>query len=341
MTCDQIQEQLSQYLDNQLDDLQRREIEAHLAICPHCLPEAKFLSDTMKAVAGLPEVEPPAGFSQRVMTRVRAEAEKPTLWSRLFQPLPIKLPLHATALLLVVGLAVYLYRANEPVETPFVGSIPSASAPSPVPAAPPPQEAPQASSEQPQEKHSALAPPPAAPMRERFSENKPTAPETDRLDSSDQGNRPEEMMAKSKVEAPASDLTAAKFPPTRAEAPRAAGAMAKKEALTPADLLLTLIPKTETPEALSTKVKEIVARSGGTLYPSEKDDQGNTHFQLDLPKSEYNRFKGELAQIGEVVSESQISSPPSTGKPTSSMRVELTFLLEKPKEGAPAPPPSR
>ncbi|WDT76833.1 MAG: DUF2275 domain-containing protein [Candidatus Manganitrophus sp.] len=129
MNCDQIQEQLSEYLDNRLEDADRRRaIEDHLASCPRCLPEAKQLRDGIKGVAELPEVELPAGFSQRVMARVREEGAEPTLWERLFQPLRIKLPLHATGLLLVVGLAVFLYRSNEPMEQ-MVQSIPSEAAP--------------------------------------------------------------------------------------------------------------------------------------------------------------------------------------------------------------------
>ncbi|MFQ5541861.1 MAG: DUF2275 domain-containing protein, partial [Candidatus Binatia bacterium] len=74
--------------------------------------------------ADLPSVEPPLGFSQRVMTRIREEAERPRIWHRLFLPIRVKIPIHATALLLVGGFAVYLYQASQPSGTQLAKSLP-------------------------------------------------------------------------------------------------------------------------------------------------------------------------------------------------------------------------
>lgn len=351
MNCDQIQEQLSEYLDNRLEDAyRRRAIEDHLASCPRCLPEAKQLRDGIKGVAGLPEVELPAGFSQRVMARVREEEAGPTLWERLFQPLRIKIPLHATALLLVVGLAVFLYRANEPMEQ-MAQSIPSEAAPA-LKQAPPAVE---------ESKSADTAGPPAAPSEQLLSDSLQAPPaETDKIEPSARQDRAapapapaQEKMAFKEAESGKTEsetgLSTGPPLPERGEQ-RTAEALPKRESPSPPDILLTLLTrgKADGPMDLSAKVREIVQHSGGTLHPAaERDDPNNAkpRFRLDLPRSEYSRFKSELTQVGEIISESQpsASSPPPAGAtPSSSIRIELTFLFEKTKEeGATSPSPTR
>lgn len=350
MNCDQIQEQLSEYLDNRLEDADRRRaIEDHLASCPRCLPDAKQLRDGIKGVAELPEVELPAGFSQRVMARVREEEAGPTLWERLFQPLRIKIPLHATALLLVAGLAVFLYRANEPMEQ-MAQSIPSEAAPA-LKQAPPAVE---------ESKSVDTAGPPAAPSEQLLSDSLQAPPaETDKIEPSARQDRAtpapapaQEKMAFKEAESGKTEsetgLSAGAPLPERGEQ-RTAEALPKRESPSPPDILLTLLTrgKEDGPMDLSAKVREIVQRSGGTLHPAaERDDPNNAkpRFRLDLPKSEYSRFKSELTQVGEIISESQPSStPPQTGaEPSTSMRIELTFLFDKSKEtGDAGPPPAK
>lgn len=345
MNCDQIQEHLSEYLDNRLEGSNRREIEDHLATCPRCLPETKHLRDGIKAVAGLPEAELPAGFSQQVMARVRAEAAGPTLWDRLFQPLRIKIPLHVTGLLLVIGLAVYLYQANVSVQK-WPQSIPSETAPALKQAPQSPVEAPSidpaeppAVSSEPSSSDSPQAPPAEpdqmTPLRQE--ERAASAPAQEMMTFK------EAELGKAKSEISASAGT----PLPNAGEQRTAEAAPKRESPSPPDILLTLLTrgKADGTMDLSSKVKEIVQRSGGTLHPTaERDDPINDkpRFRLDLPKSEYARFKAELTQVGEVISESHPSSPPQgETKPSSLMRIELTFLFDKSKDGnAVTPPPA-
>lgn len=129
MKCEQIREKLSEYLDGLLDRDTSGFIQSHLASCPRCQAEVQAMAETKRVVAGLPVVEPPPGFSQRVMGRVREEAERPNLFRRLFLPIRIKIPIHALALLLVGGIAVYLYQTHQPVQLVATKSIPSAPEP--------------------------------------------------------------------------------------------------------------------------------------------------------------------------------------------------------------------
>jgi Putative zinc-finger len=117
MNCEETEAQLSAYLDGRLDEAHRRAVERHLASCSHCRAEAAALRRTIDSVSALPPVEPPPGFSQRVMAQVREEAQ-PSVPRRSFSlplwPLWARIPLQAAAVLVIAGLAVYLYELNQP-----------------------------------------------------------------------------------------------------------------------------------------------------------------------------------------------------------------------------------
>jgi len=113
MKCEQVKGKLSDYVEGLLDPENERVVRSHVSTCSQCKTEAEILTQTIQSVADLSPVQPPPGFSQKVMARIREEAEKPTFWQRLFLPLSIKIPIHAIALLLVTGFALYLYQANQ------------------------------------------------------------------------------------------------------------------------------------------------------------------------------------------------------------------------------------
>lgn len=337
MNCDQIQEHLSEYLDDRLDGGGRRAIEDHLASCPRCLPEVKLLSDAIKGVAGLPEMEPPPGFSDRVMTRIRKETEKPTLWSRLFQPFVIKIPLHATGLLLMIGLTVYLYRANAPMNREAGESAPSASAPL---ERAQPAETPEPIEQRGKKETPAISPPPSEPKR--FADLKQSAPS--------EGNRPEPLSRKdgapaapSRVEGPMkSDASKTETGPA-AGAPIRQGAAADPQGSPDIVLMLAAKENFRGTTAFTERIKEIAEHRGGKVFARIKEpdpENAGIQFWVSLPRSEYGGLKAELGQIGNVLSETQgaPAAPPSDVKLSSSIQVVVTFLLENPVDtGAPSP----
>ncbi|MGH7845847.1 MAG: anti-sigma factor family protein [Candidatus Binatia bacterium] len=114
MNCDEVQTRLSEYLEKSLDPTTTTDAERHLASCSQCRAEAESLADCIRHVASLPTVDPPLGFTQRVMAQVREIETKPSLWERLLFPLRIKIPIHATAVVLISILAVYLLEKDSP-----------------------------------------------------------------------------------------------------------------------------------------------------------------------------------------------------------------------------------
>ena len=115
MNCGEVQKYLADFLDKSLDNERARAIEDHLAACSRCSEEMASLAECQRLVSGLPAVELPLGFTNRVMARVREAANPPRLWERLFLPLRIKIPLQATAVVLIAVLAAYIYQ-KEPLQ---------------------------------------------------------------------------------------------------------------------------------------------------------------------------------------------------------------------------------
>jgi hypothetical protein len=110
MNCEEVQKCLCDLLDESLDGERSQKVSDHLAACPLCSEEMASLAECRRLVSGLPPVEPPLGFSSRVMAHVRNAARKQSLWERLFSPLGTKIPLQATAVILIAVLAAYIYQ---------------------------------------------------------------------------------------------------------------------------------------------------------------------------------------------------------------------------------------
>ncbi|HUJ89908.1 MAG TPA: zf-HC2 domain-containing protein [Syntrophorhabdales bacterium] len=122
--CKQIQVMLPALLEGVLSPDEERLANEHLAMCQHCGAALEDLKKAANLIQGLEEVEPPPWFTQKVMSRIREEAEqkKSGIFGRLFYPLHVKVPIQALASLLIVVLALYVYRSVEPetevVQTP-------------------------------------------------------------------------------------------------------------------------------------------------------------------------------------------------------------------------------
>ena len=93
MECDRIEEQLSAYLDDALSPAEKGLIDDHLKSCAQCRKSLADLEMTVRSLKSLEEIIPPPWLTQKVMTRVKAEAElkKNNLWQKLFYPLHVKL----------------------------------------------------------------------------------------------------------------------------------------------------------------------------------------------------------------------------------------------------------
>ncbi len=140
MTCDEARDTFSDLYDGILSGPPLVALSRHLDECRACQEEWKAFRQAMQAVSGLGVDEPPPDFASRVMGRI----ERPSWWRRAAQllvfPLPVKLPLHAAALALLVLGGWWMVR-----ETPEIEQAARVQTPAPTPKtapSPPPAPAP-------------------------------------------------------------------------------------------------------------------------------------------------------------------------------------------------------
>ncbi len=115
MECQDVRKILSAYLEGMVSPEDQELIDQHLASCRACSTALYELNRTGEALKNLKEVEPPPWMKQKIMARVREEAEpKKGFIQKLFYPLHIKVPLEAFATVLIAVIAVYVFKAVEP-----------------------------------------------------------------------------------------------------------------------------------------------------------------------------------------------------------------------------------
>ena len=112
MECKKVKEKLSASIDNELKDNDRQKIEQHLANCPLCRQEARFLSLAWNALEVWEKIEIPDNFEVRFWQRVREREPKKLPIKRLIRRIvEISVPA-AAVIILVMGLILGNYLGN-------------------------------------------------------------------------------------------------------------------------------------------------------------------------------------------------------------------------------------
>ncbi len=120
MNCRDIEQELSAYLDGEVTDAVRAEIEAHIAACPNCRKRVTELKKLVEGTAQIPKQQTAQQFLTEVRRKIAADAtpERETWADVLFRPAWLKVPIEALALVVILVIATFLIRpANRPVET--------------------------------------------------------------------------------------------------------------------------------------------------------------------------------------------------------------------------------
>jgi len=66
MSCNEICDKLSLYIDNELSDEEMRQMEEHLKSCENCQKELEEYKDLISILNSLPDEEPPEGYCERL-----------------------------------------------------------------------------------------------------------------------------------------------------------------------------------------------------------------------------------------------------------------------------------
>lgn len=111
--CQDIENLLPLYPEGILSDAEKQAVEEHLADCAACQKELAYLQKAGQLVNHLADVEEPVWFQQKIVARVREEADKQSFPHKWFYPLRIKIPVQIMATIVIAVLAVYIYRSGD------------------------------------------------------------------------------------------------------------------------------------------------------------------------------------------------------------------------------------
>jgi predicted anti-sigma-YlaC factor YlaD len=109
MECNNYQEQMSLWIDDQLTQNEIQEIEAHTATCPTCRTSLEALKRVDRLLIAAPLVSPVPGFSDRFQARLATRQRRRRTWAGLLTLAlaTLVLSLGAGAVLTVSGLALW------------------------------------------------------------------------------------------------------------------------------------------------------------------------------------------------------------------------------------------
>ena len=120
MNCGHTEKKLVAYLDGRLTMAERRQFEAHLALCAVCRGRAQGFRSVWDALDELPPLAPSPAFDSRVKARLAQEQRRAGFWSWIM-PSP-RMAFAATALLIASIWLSSFQPAQLPVTHAPVGS---------------------------------------------------------------------------------------------------------------------------------------------------------------------------------------------------------------------------
>lgn len=112
MECKHIEKLLSPYLDNELDPIERLQVEKHLNQCSSCAHLYAALQETMDVLSEMPELEINDDLRELLYT-IEQKKSKSGFKSRLeFLLQPAFQPVMAAAAIIMVLLSAYTFHPN-------------------------------------------------------------------------------------------------------------------------------------------------------------------------------------------------------------------------------------
>jgi anti-sigma factor RsiW len=141
MNCRSAESLYSAFIEDELSQKERRDLEAHLLSCRRCSVAVRELRATIALTQSLPAAEVSAHFEEDVLSRVRSgEALRPSMleWlAGLLAPIRLRPVLAASAGVCAISLAAFVLlrpQSPGPVPAPSPASVSAPSAPSTGPA---------------------------------------------------------------------------------------------------------------------------------------------------------------------------------------------------------------
>jgi hypothetical protein len=104
--CKEILKLLSNYIENDLDEKNRKEVEYHLSICGKCKKEFEDLCKTVEMIKNLPKYTIPSSVLTKINKKIE---ERKTFWEKI-SPFSFRISLGTISLVIIVLVSFQLYR---------------------------------------------------------------------------------------------------------------------------------------------------------------------------------------------------------------------------------------
>lgn len=80
MTCRNVRNKLSAYIDGELTGTEMLAIRSHLTHCPECEREERSQRAFKRLLGAMPCIEPPSGLEERLLSAIRQEQKATRSW---------------------------------------------------------------------------------------------------------------------------------------------------------------------------------------------------------------------------------------------------------------------
>ncbi len=106
MKCETIRNMLSSYIDKDLNDIEKTELEKHLTECAECKKEYDNMLDIIAVCGNLEEIELPQNFRTELHTRLIEEKGKRNFFSGILEKRYMKMATGIAAAVLVIAIGI-------------------------------------------------------------------------------------------------------------------------------------------------------------------------------------------------------------------------------------------
>lgn len=134
MKCDTIRNMMSSYIDKELNDVEKKEFEKHLAECGQCKEEYASMLDILAMCSDLEELELPQGFRTELHQKLVEEKKKKNLFTGILGSRGRKMATGLVAAALVIAIGIggsSLLTGNNAKMSQEMGSAPGYGAAAP------------------------------------------------------------------------------------------------------------------------------------------------------------------------------------------------------------------
>lgn len=334
MGCQDVRNQLSAYLEGELEVAPRRVVEDHVRQCVRCQGELVLLQRTIALLRGLDEVEVPPSLSAAIQAGIRPRRGRSwrEVASWLFFPIHVKLPIQAVALLLVSLGAVYLYRSAPEFSQAPQPPVATESAPRgeavPSTAAGRADRLDLAARQEAAEKSSGQR---EAQKERKVPEQEDAAARALRKSAPESAASPKPSEEREALRESAAGIDAETQEERGSQKQRDLAGGLRKEAPAAsraAPLVRELTLKTRDPSQAASRIAEIATAMGGRLVeasdPRKSAPEDLHRLALAIPPEAYPRFLNALRELGDL--SPLAGEPPAAPSPEGTVIVYLRLI---------------